>query len=237
MELINKLIQKLGKDGYTIDPSLSKLDIFIIMGRKFFCLLRGLYLKIWLGKSTGLIFLGRRCTIKHCRKIRVGKTLSIGDNVEINALSKNGVEMGNNVSIHRNTIIECTGVIRELGEGLIIGNNVGIAQNCFIQVRGFVVIGSNVMFGPGVSVFSENHGFERTDIFMINQPTTRKGVKIEDDVWLGTRSVILDGVTIGQGSIVAAGAIVNTSVPPYSIVAGIPAKVIKSRLAEMDMNH
>ena len=160
----------------------------------------------------------------------MGKTITIGDNVEINALSRQGITMGNNVSIHRNTIIECTGVIRELGEGLVIGNNVGIAQNCFIQVRGKVTLGNNIMFGPNVSIFSENHGYERTDLTMLEQPTTRKGVTIEDDVWLGTRCVILDGVTIGKGSIVAAGAIVNTSVPPYSIVAGVPAKIIKSRI-------
>jgi acetyltransferase-like isoleucine patch superfamily enzyme len=237
MQVINKLIQKLGKDGYTLDPSLSKLDIFIVVSGKFFAVLRGLYLKIWLKKSAGLVFLGRKCSIKHCHKIRLGKTVTIGDNVEINALSKNGIQIGNNVSIHRNTIIECTGVIRELGEGLQIGNNVGIAQNCFIQVRGNVSIGSNVMFGPGVSIFSENHGFEKTDVPMIEQPTVRKGVVIEDDVWLGTRCVILDGVTIGKGSIVAAGAIVNASVPPYSIVAGVPAKVIKSRLVQPDINH
>lgn len=159
----------------------------------------------------------------------------ISDNVEINALSKQGIVLGNNVSIHRNTIIECTGVIRELGEGLVVGSNVGIAQNCFIQVRGFVSIGSNVMFGPNVSIFSENHGFENTDVPMIKQPTTRKGVVIEDDVWLGTQSVILDGVTIGKGSIVAAGAVVNMSVPPYSIVAGVPAKIIKSRIISTEI--
>ncbi len=160
----------------------------------------------------------------------------ISDHVEINALSKKGIVMGDNVSIHRQTIIECTGVIRELGEGLTIGNNVGIAQNCFIQVRGFVSIGSNVMFGPNVSIFSENHGFERTDVPMIKQTTVRKGVVIEDDVWLGTQSVILDGVTIGKGSIVAAGAIVNVNVPPYSIVAGVPAKIIKSRIITSEIH-
>jgi len=163
--------------------------------------------------------------------LTLGRTVIISDQVEINALCKEGVSIGNNVSIHRNTIIECTGVLRELGEGLKIGNNVGIAQNCFIQVRGKVVIGSNIMFGPNVSIFSENHEFSSTDLLMIEQGTTRKGVIIEDDVWLGTRSIILDGIKIGKGSIVAAGSIVNKDVPPYSIVGGVPAKVIKSRKA------
>lgn len=159
----------------------------------------------------------------------MGKTIIIGDNVEINALSLSGIRLGNNVSIHRNTIIECTGVIRNLGEGLEIGNNVGIAQNCFIQVRGKVKIGNDVMFGPGVSIFSEEHGFSDVGVPMVEQPEIRKGVTIESNVWIGTRAVILDGVTIGEGSIVAAGSIVRESVPQYSIVAGIPGKVIRSR--------
>lgn len=235
MRFLNKIIQKLGKEDYEVDASLSGRDILIILWDKGLSMIRGLWLRLWLKKSKGIIFVGRRCKIRHCNKLRMGKMILISDNVEINALSKQGIILGDNVSIHRNTIIECTGVIRELGEGLVIGNNVGIAQNCFIQVRGFVSIGSNVMFGPNVSIFSENHGFENTEIPMIKQATIRKGVVIEDDVWLGTQSVILDGVTIGKGSIVAAGAIVNISVPPYSIVAGVPAKIIKSRIISTEI--
>lgn len=230
MSILNSIIRKLGKTGYTVDKELTTADTFIIVSGKVWCLLRGYYYKLFIKKSSGLLFVGKRCKIKHCSKIRMGRTITIGDNVEINALSRQGIVMGNNVSIHRNTIIECTGVIRELGEGLVIGDNVGIAQNVFIQVRGKVTIGSNVMLGPNSSIFSENHGFDRTDISMVEQPTIRKGVVIEDDVWLGTRSVILDGVVVGKGSIVAAGAIVNASVPPYSIVGGVPAKIIKSRI-------
>lgn len=236
MKILNRIIQKLGKKDYEVDISLSRQDMMIILWDKAVSLLRGLWLKLWLKKSKGILFVGKRCKIRHCNKIETGKMILISDNVEINALSKQGIVMGNNVSIHRNTIIECTGVIRKLGDGLIIGNNVGIAQNCFIQVRGFVSIGSNVMFGPNVSIFSENHNFYRTDIPMIEQDTIRKGVTIEDDVWLGTQAIILDGVTIGKGSIVAAGAVVNLDVPPYSIVAGVPAKIINSRIIKSEIH-
>ena len=229
MQLINNIIRKLGKKNYSIDKNLSKREVFIVLAERFTCLMRGFYYRIWFKKSKGLLFVGRRCKIKHCHKISVGRTITIGDNVEINALSLSGIQLGDNVSILRNTIIECTGVIRNLGEGLIIGNNVGIAQNCFIQVRGTVVMGNDIMFGPGVSIFSEDHGFTDTTIPMIEQPEFRKGVIIEDDVWVGSRAVILGGVTIGRGSIIAAGSIVKSSVPPYSIVAGVPGKIIRSR--------
>jgi acetyltransferase-like isoleucine patch superfamily enzyme len=230
MQFLNYIIGKLGKEGYKVDERLSKRDIFIILSDKFFALLRGFYYKILFKHSSGLIFVGRHCRIKHCHKITTGKTITIGDNVEINALCLEGVTLGNNVTILRNTVIECTGNIKNMGVGLVVGNDVGIAQNCFIQVRGKVSIGSHVMFGPNVSIFSENHGFTSLETPMISQPTTRGEVIIEDDVWLGTRSVILSGIRIGKGSIIAAGALVNRDIPPYSIVAGVPGKIIKSRL-------
>ncbi|MDC0552109.1 acyltransferase, partial [Flavobacteriaceae bacterium] len=126
-------------------------------------------------------------------------------------------------------IIECTGVLRNLGDGLIMGNNVGIAHNCFIQVRGNIQIGNNVIFGPNVSIFSENHNFSDLDIPINLQGESRKGVKINDGVWIGSRATILDGVSIGENSIIAAGSVVVKDVPPFSIVGGVPAKVLKQR--------
>jgi acetyltransferase-like isoleucine patch superfamily enzyme len=226
---INDIIQLLGRENYSIDKSLSTLDLFLILFDKFIQLLRGISLKIFFKKSKGLLFIGSRVKIKFKNKISHGRSFQIGDNVEINALSKFGVQIGNNVSILKNTIIECTGVIRDLGEGLKIGDNVGISQNCFIQVRGKVEIGNNVIFGPNSSIFSENHIFSNPDIPVNIQGESRKGVKIGDGVWIGAKSVILDGVSIGKNSIIAAGSVVNKNVPAFSIVGGVPAKIIKKR--------
>ena len=227
--LLNTTISHLGRNEYEIDKNLSNYDILKYLLGLFFSLIRGLLLKLKLKKSNGLIILGKRCKILFANKISMGRTIKIGDNVEINALSKHGILIGDNVSILRNTIIECTGVIRFLGEGLVIGNNVGIAQNCFIQVRGKIDIGNNVIFGPYVSVFSENHIFKDPNLPVNIQGETRKGVKISDGVWIGSRAVILDGVIIGENSIIAAGSVVNKDVPPFSIVGGVPAKVLKFR--------
>ena len=227
--LIARLIRSLGREGYEIDTHLTNADIIIILFTKMFGLVRGIRLKLFLKECKGLIFVGKNCNIKNGNKISVGSTLNIGDNVEINGLSRSGIRIGNNFSIHKNSIIECTGVISELGEGLTIGNNVGFAQNCFIQVRGPVRIGNNVIFGPGVSIFSENHVSSDLNKFINEQGTTRKGVTIEDGVWIGTRAIVLDGVTVGKNSIVAAGSIVTKDVPPNTIVGGIPARVIKER--------
>jgi acetyltransferase-like isoleucine patch superfamily enzyme len=232
MRFIEKIIQRLGKKDYYIDSSMSSYDVTCIMVQRVIPLLRGALLKLRLKESHGLIFLGRRTKILFPHKIRMGKTIIIEDYVEINALSMKGVTIGNNVTIKKNTIIECTGVIRELGVGLRIGNNVGISQGAFIQVRGEIIIGSHVMFGPHVSIFSENHDIINTDKLLLEQPSIRKGVVIEDNVWIGANSTILDGVRIGEGSVVAAGSVVSKDVPSYTVVAGIPAVVIKNRKKE-----
>ncbi len=106
-----------------------------------------------------------------------------------------------------------------------IGNNTQIS--C-IQY-GDLVIGSNVMISPYVMITATVHDFEDTDVPMQLQGLHSKKVVIEDDVWLGGKSIILPGVTIGRGSIVAAGSIVTKDVPPFAIVGGNPAKVIKYR--------
>lgn len=227
---INKLIQSLGKKDYEIDNSLNSFSLFIILWFKLIEFLRGAFIRPFLHDSKGILFIGKGVKIRFKKKISLGRSITIGDNVQINALSKQGIKIGNNVSILSNTIIECTGVIRNLGEELIIGNNVGIAQNCFIQVRGKVIIGDDVIFGPYVKLFSENHNYQKVDISIVKQGETRLPVTIGNNVWIGTNATILGGVTIGEGSIIGAGAVVNKDIPPLSIVVGVPAKVIKSRI-------
>ena len=74
-----------------------------------------------------------------------------------------------------------------------------------------------------------NHNYARTDIPIYRQGETSKGIVIEDDVWIGARVTILDGVRVGGGSIIAAGAVVSKDVEPFSVVGGVPARVLKSR--------
>ena len=86
------------------------------------------------------------------------------------------------------------------------------------------------MISPRVSIFAENHDFDNPNIIMKEQGVTKKFVKIEDDCWIAANSIILAGVTIGKGSVIAAGSVVTKDVPAYSVVAGVPAEIIKSRV-------
>lgn len=114
------------------------------------------------------------------------------------------------------------------GKGISIGNNSGLGINC--KVRGPLEIGDNVMMGPDVVIMTNSHNFERIDLPMnIQGSAVPKKVLIGNDVWIGTRAIILPGVIIGNGAIIGAGAVVTKDVPEYGIVGGVPAKLIRSR--------
>lgn len=114
------------------------------------------------------------------------------------------------------------------GKEIEIGDNSGIGIGA--RVQGPLVIGRDVMMGPEVMIYTKNHRIDRTDIPMIRQGETEpEPVVIGDDVWIGARAIILPGVSIGQGAVVAAGAVVAKDVPPYAVVGGVPAKVLKER--------
>jgi maltose O-acetyltransferase len=130
-------------------------------------------------------------------------------------------KMGRNVNIEH-------GAFFASGSDISIGDNSGMGINC--RVSGPLNIGANVMMGPEVIIYTQGHSFQNTDIPMIQQGNSEKReVVIGDDVWIGARVIILPGVTIGNGAILAAGAIVTKDVEPYAIAGGNPAKVIKLR--------
>ena len=97
--------------------------------------------------------------------------------------------------------------------------------------RGYVKIGDNVIFGPGVSIFSENHKYKTTNIPIVKQGVIRENVTIKNGAWLGANSIILAGVTIGENSVIAAGSVVNIDIPNNCVAAGTPAKILKKKVA------
>jgi acetyltransferase-like isoleucine patch superfamily enzyme len=136
---------------------------------------------------------------------------------------KGCIAVGDNAYIGRFAILKTyRGSIR-------IGSNTSINAFCFINGCGGVLIGNDVRIAAHCSIISSNHVFTDTDTLIRKQGLTAKGITIGNDVWIGTGVRILDGVTIGDGAVVAAGSIVNRDVPARTVVAGVPAKVIKSR--------
>jgi acetyltransferase-like isoleucine patch superfamily enzyme len=112
----------------------------------------------------------------------------------------------------------------DAARGLIIGDHSVINANCRLDTRGGLEISDNVSISENVHILSADH-----DMNSINFGGRKKKVKIRAYVWIGTRATILPGVDIGEGSVVAACALVSKSIDPFNVVAGIPAKVIKKR--------
>ncbi|MEG2321848.1 MAG: CatB-related O-acetyltransferase [Bacteroidales bacterium] len=122
---------------------------------------------------------------------------------------------------------------------ITVGHNVNLGYRPIIlATRSEIIIGNNVMFGPEVTIRGGNHRIDIVGRTMISikdhekREIDDKGVIIENDVWIGTRAIILSGVVIGKGAVIAAGAIVTKDVPAYAIVGGNPAKIIKYRFSD-----
>lgn len=130
--------------------------------------------------------------------------------------------MGTNVNISK-------GARFGNGKFIQIGNNSGIGMNA--KVPNDIVIGEDVMMGVNVTIFGSNHIFDITDI-----PMRKQGIKkcnpviIEDDVWIGSNSIIMPERRISKGTIIGAGSFVTKEFPSYSIIGGNPARLIKSRI-------
>jgi maltose O-acetyltransferase len=106
---------------------------------------------------------------------------------------------------------------------LAIGNNSAIGLGCYLSCLDKVTIGSRVLMGPGVMIYTSNHVWNPSEQTYFRQGETLAPVTICDDAWIGARAIILPGVVIGRGCTVAAGAIVTRSTADYSTVAGVPA--------------
>ena len=124
------------------------------------------------------------------------------------------------------SVVESFSCINNAVGDVVVGDHTRIGiHNTII---GPVTIGSHVNLAQGITVTALNHNFDDTSRLIDEQGVSTKAVTISDDVWIGANAVVLPGVTIGSHSVVAAGAVVTVDVPPYTIVGGVPAKVIKT---------
>ncbi|MFV0563951.1 DapH/DapD/GlmU-related protein [Malaciobacter mytili] len=114
---------------------------------------------------------------------------------------------------------------------IIFGDNCQINDYCHIAATEMIKLGNNVLIASKVYITDHDHGDTSLDSLKmnpINRPIVSKPVMIEDDVWIGEGAMVLKGVTIGKNSVVAAGAVVTKSIPPFSIVGGVPAKILRT---------
>ena len=123
------------------------------------------------------------------------------------------------------SVIESFACINNAVGDVMIGDHTRVGLHN--TIIGPVIIGNHVNLAQGITVTALNHIFENSDKRIDEQGVSTSAVIIEDDIWVGANAVILPGVTIGHHSVVAAGAVVTKDVPPHSLVAGVPAIIIK----------
>lgn len=160
--------------------------------------------------------------LKGYERIEMGHGCKIHADASVDASRSPGVRLGDKVTLNRYAYLQGG------AGGVRLGDRVEINNFSIVNGTGGVDVGADTLIGPGVRIISYQHRHAR-DTTIRAQPVDARPIHIGCDVWLGANAVILAGVTIGDGAVVAAGAVVREDVPAYAIVAGVPARVKKSR--------
>jgi len=191
--------------------------------------LRSKLVPLLLGEcGRGCVF-GRNFSIRNGPRIHLGNGVVIEDNAQLDGKGDDaggGIFLRDGVFVGRGTILGTKGGVIECGENTNLGSNVQIlTSNRVVVGRDVLVAAYGYLIGGG------NYGYRRRDIPMSNQYDFegKGGISIADDVWMGARATVLDGVSVGRGAILAAGAVVNSEVGEYEIFGGIPARQIGIR--------
>lgn len=170
-------------------------------------------------------FVSPRARLAH-ERLKLGFNCFLGDQVLIyQDGADSSIEFGDRVHIHEQTILQTGDKVN-----ISIGADTHIQTGCqFSAYMADIVVGRGVEMAPRCALYSYNHAMD-PDRPIRQQPLISRGaIRIEDDAWLGYGVVVLDGVTIGAGAVVAAGSVVSNNIPANAIAGGIPARVIRSR--------
>jgi acetyltransferase-like isoleucine patch superfamily enzyme len=217
-----------GDQGFVIDPAIGSRDVAIEMLDRARAVVRAQWsLRGVAGSRVRFSERGVRVQYRHHCTIAAGAVIEQG--ATLRCLSEDGVRIGRGVTVGKFAILECTGSLGRLAKGITIGDRSSVGDYSVIGAAGGVTIGERVLMGQRVSLHSQNHVFDDPAVPIQMQGTTQRGIVIEDDCWIGSGAIILDGVHVGRGSVLSAGTVVTKDVPAGSIVAGVPGRVVGTR--------
>jgi acetyltransferase-like isoleucine patch superfamily enzyme len=175
-----------------------------------------------------LIFAGRMTHLEGFQYISIGSYARIANYCRITAWNGGVLKIGNNFSLGEYSIIE-NGFNIAAEKGVIeLGNNIGIGAFSFISCPSRLRVGNDCIIGQYFSIHAQNHNFSGQQLIRL-QGTSEIGVEIGNNCWIGAKVTILDGVTIGSGCVIAAGAVVTRSFPDKSVIGGVPARLLTQR--------
>ena len=177
-------------------------------------------------KMDGLAAIEEGVRLRFASHVRLGKGVYLDQGVYLHACP-NGIEIGDGTLIMHHAELHVYNFRNMPHSGIWVGRNSLIGEYNVIRGQGGVTIGDRVYFAPLVQVLAVNHVYEDPDRPFIEQGITAQGIVIEDDVWVGAGAIITDGVRVGHGAVIGAGAVVTRDVPPHTVVAGVPARVVR----------
>ncbi len=174
----------------------------------------------------GVVF-GKSMTIRYPRKIEIGSNVVFEDYVTIDASGEDnsGLKIGDDVFIGRHTTIVCKGGDIDIGDNCRIGTDNILISESILKMGKYVFTGSKACMIAG-----GNYSFDLRDIpIFLQESASKGGIILDEDIWIGAACTILDGVRIGKGVVIGAGALVNNRIRPYTVNVGVPIEMIKKR--------
>jgi len=210
MEKVVSRLQKIGKDLWLVSNYLLSRIRLRIQGCKEY---------------------GDRIYIGIGVKIRNASTISIGDSAYVGADSQIISDGGRSfIRIGQNTILLRGVMLLTQGGSISIGDHCSVNPYSILYGYGGLEIGNGVRIAAHTIIIPQEHRFDALELPIYKQGVSVRGIKIEDDVWIGANCTLMDGVKIGQGSVIGAGSVVKSDVPAYSVAVGVPARVVKQRI-------
>ncbi len=189
--------------------------------------LRSKLYPLLLGTVGRNVVFGANVTLRHPHKIAIGDNVVIDDGCCLDAkgTDNRGITIGRGVFVGRNTILSCKNGDIEIDEDANLGFNTEIFSASRVRV------GRKVLIAAYTYLVGGDHLYDRTDIPVLDQGRTARGIEVDDHAWLGAHVVVTDGSRVGRDAIIGAGAVVVGDIPPFAIAVGTPAKVLRDRRA------
>jgi acetyltransferase-like isoleucine patch superfamily enzyme len=177
----------------------------------------------------GIVAIEKGVRIRFADQIRLGRGVYLDEGVYLHACgAPRSIEIGENTLVMHHAELHVYN-FRELPRaGIRIGRDGLIGEFNVLRGQGGITLGDRVYTSPLVQIAAVNHVFSDPSRPFVEQGITAEGIGVEDDVWIGAGAIVTDGVHIGRGAVVAAGAVVTQDVPAHTVVAGVPARVVKT---------
>jgi acetyltransferase-like isoleucine patch superfamily enzyme len=187
--------------------------------------LRSLLYPLLLGRAGQGVTFGVGVVLRHPAKIRLGDNVVIDDYCCLDAkgTDNRGIDVGSRAFVGRNTILSCK------NGDIVIDDDANLGFNVEVFSASRVRVGKKVLIAAYTYLVGGDHLYDRTDIPVLDQGRTARGIEVDDHAWLGAHVVVTDGSRVGRDAIVGAGAVVVGDIPDFAIATGIPAKVVRDR--------